>query len=255
MQTFIPSAILRPYIKAFLIVESEQDTTNRLLPGTAPVIAFRFKGSVNTLPPAGSGPLPAIAVTGIRKSARLVHYMPHSGNVLVQFREAGMRAFFHEPLHLLFEESISLDNLLAPQMLTIIEEQLLAASDHVQRITIVETLLISLLNNHRPDALVAAAMNAIHQYRGMIKMKALADALFISQDAFEKRFRKTAGTTAKQFASIVRLQHVIRQKQENIPLTHLALEAGYYDQAHFNREFRLFTGQTPSQFFSTPPLW
>jgi AraC-like DNA-binding protein len=38
-------------------------------------------------------------------------------------------------------------------------------------------------------------------------------------------------------------------------LTNLALEAGYFDQAHFNKAFKQFTGLTPSSFFKAPPQW
>jgi len=32
-------------------------------------------------------------------------------------------------------------------------------------------------------------------------------------------------------------------------LSQIALEAGYYDQAHFSREFKEFAGASPARFF------
>jgi AraC-like DNA-binding protein len=58
------------------------------------------------------------------------------------------------------------------------------------------------------------------------------------------------GTSPKKFASIVRLKHVIHQYNPDHSLTELAYEAGFYDQAHFIKEFKLFTGATPEKFFS-----
>jgi methylphosphotriester-DNA--protein-cysteine methyltransferase len=58
----------------------------------------------------------------------------------------------------------------------------------------------------------------------------------------EKRFRRTVGTTPKHFASLSRLRAVVDRYRPGMPLGRLALEAGYDDQAHFNREFLAIVG-------------
>ncbi len=83
----------------------------------------------------------------------------------------------------------------------------------------------------------------------------LADELCISQDAFEKRFRKVVGCSPKHFSSIVRLKNLISQPQSKQSFTEIAFDNGYFDQAHFNKNFKLFTGQNPTDFFKSPPLW
>jgi AraC-like DNA-binding protein len=65
----------------------------------------------------------------------------------------------------------------------------------------------------------------------------------------EKRFRQAVGTSPKKFASIVRFKHVIQRYDSGRSLTELAYEAGFYDQAHFIKEFKIFTGDTPEGFF------
>jgi methylphosphotriester-DNA--protein-cysteine methyltransferase len=83
----------------------------------------------------------------------------------------------------------------------------------------------------------------------------LANNLCISNDAFEKRFRKAIGTSPKQFSSIIRMKSIINQKQPGQTFTDLAISSGYFDQPHFNKDFKLFTGQTPLDFFKAPPAW
>ena len=102
---------------------------------------------------------------------------------------------------------------------------------------------------------IAAAVEKIYQQRGLTRIKDLVQSLYISQDAFEKRFRKTTGTSPKQFSSIVRMKSIIHQQRHNETLTGLAFDGGYFDQPHFNKEFKIFTGQTPGDFFKTPPRW
>lgn len=84
----------------------------------------------------------------------------------------------------------------------------------------------------------------------MLSVKELSDNLHVSLDVFEKRFRKTVGTTPKQFADIVRMKALIGQAPANGPLLNSALDAGFFDQSHFIRNFKKFTGQTPKEFFN-----
>jgi AraC-like DNA-binding protein len=103
--------------------------------------------------------------------------------------------------------------------------------------------------------MVEAAVRNIYAAKGFLKVKELASHFCLSQDAFEKRFRKTAGTSPKQFSSIVRMKSVIGSMRQKQPLTDITFDNGFFDQPHFNKEFRLFTGQTPTEFLRSIPLW
>ena len=100
--------------------------------------------------------------------------------------------------------------------------------------------------------MVANAVDYIYSMKGLVKIKDLANMLYISNDSFEKRFRKITGASPKQFSSIVRMKSAISQKQNNQNLTDVALNSGYFDQPHFNKDFKLFTGLTPTDFFKSP---
>ncbi|CAH0132740.1 hypothetical protein SRABI27_00077 [Pedobacter sp. Bi27] len=255
IEEYIPTELLRPFIKAYRIVESEMEMTNRILPGTSLVVAFRYKGQVSYLSDDREELLPASTISGLRKSVRLIHYLQDSATIVVQFKETGAKAFFNEPLYELFEESISLDAFIKRDTIEIIEEQLGEAQNNIQRIAIIEQFLLSRLDSYKPDRLISAAVEIIHSTRGAIRIKELADTLYISNDAFEKRFRKTVGTSPKQFSSIIRMEAIVRQKQQSESLAGIAYNAGYYDQPHFNKDFKLFTGQTPSAFYKSPNFW
>lgn len=253
--THLPSAVLKPFIRSYLVIESEGSFVNRLLPDTSLIIAFRFKGQTNYVQDNAIKHLPISIVSGLRKSARQVSYAKNTGNILVLFKEAGASAFFKEPLHELFELSLSLDHFISQQKIADIEEQLNSAVHNEERIAIVEQFLLSKLYNSTSDRLISLAMEKIHTAKGVIKIKELTDTLYISRDAFEKRFRKIAGTSPKQFAAIVRMKSITSQRPQNQPLSDIAYDAGYFDQSHFNKDFKLFTGQTPTDFFNAPPLW
>ncbi|GAB3696890.1 hypothetical protein GCM10027592_20530 [Spirosoma flavus] len=252
---YLPTEQLQPYIKAYRMIESKDELVNRILPGTSFTIAFRFRGQISDRRESAHVILPTITFSGLRKSVRLFHYAPDSAALVVQFNEAGINAFFRQPLHELFEESVSLDTFFPQTEMSILEEQLAEAAHNPARIALVERFLCSKLINHKPDRLVSEAIRSMYSSNGLISVKELASDLCISQDAFEKRFRKVAGTTPKQFASIIRMKAIIRQHDSPASFLDLALDNGYYDQPHFNKDFKLFTGLTPTDFFKSVRYW
>jgi methylphosphotriester-DNA--protein-cysteine methyltransferase len=106
------------------------------------------------------------------------------------------------------------------------------------------------MKNKGADELVNLAVSLIKQAAGNIKITSLAEQLHISQAQFEKRFRKKVGASPKKFASIVRLRNVLNMNPGKNNLLRAGLDAGYFDQAHFIKDFKSFTGQTPEQYFS-----
>lgn len=254
-EEYIPTELLKPFIKSYRIIESEDEMTNRVLPNTSLTIAFRYKGQVSYKSDNAQDFLSASTISGLRKSVRLINYRKDTATVIVLFKETGAKAFFAEPLYELFEESISLDSFIKQHKLAVIEEQLAEAKNNIQRILIVEQFLLSKLYNYTPDKLISIAVAKIRSMNGAIKIKQLADTLYISNDAFEKRFRKVIGASPKQFSSILRIEAITKQKQKTENLADIAFNAGYYDQSHFNKDFKLFTGLTPKEFFKSTSFW
>jgi AraC-like DNA-binding protein len=255
MAQFLPSPVLQPYIKNFLILESEHGMVNRILPDTSIVIAFRLRGHVSYADNGTTHTIPQTVISGIRESSRLVDYAKDTANLLIIFKEGGAAAFFKAPLHELGRLSVSLDYLIHRSKVTAIEEELAAATNNSQRILIAERFLLSELKKTQTDPLVFEAIQQIRRSNGDIKIKDLLSGLPISRDPFEKRFRKITGTSPKHFSAIVRLKSLIERYSGSVSLTDAAYSAGYYDQAHFIKDFKAFTGQVPHDFFKSPPAW
>lgn len=53
---------------------------------------------------------------------------------------------------------------------------------------------------------------------------------------------------AKKFASIVRFNKVLDNLNETKSLTEICYENHFFDQAHFIKDFKQFTGDTPENF-------
>jgi len=254
MSVFLPSPALSPYVKLYRIVESDNELTNRVLPDTSLVMALRFKGMVSVVGDDGKHALPPMMISGLRRAGRLINYR-QAGNVLVIFKEGGAQPFLREPLHELCNLTVSLDELAGYDGLTRLEESLGEARDHTSRIAHVEQFLLSRLREHKTDPLIAAALQDIHSAHGVLRMRVLADKLCVSQDVLEKRFRRSLGVSPKVFSSVVRMKWILHRGIDKMRLDEAAFDAGYFDQPHFNKDFKLFTGQTPTEFLKAPVRW
>lgn len=222
----------------------------KVLPGTELVIGFQYRGKLSYNDGDKMVPLASSGLTGLMDQFRVFSNTADIGSVLVFFKEGAGASFFRQPLHELFRESISLDHFILRSELLVLEEKLQASKTDPDKIKVVEEFLISKKNPALPDMLVASAVSIIYKKRGDIRMKELLAELNISQSAFEKRFRQIVGASPKKFASIVRFKHTVKTYNRNKTLTDLGYEAGFYDQAHFIKEFRHFTGESPEVFFT-----
>lgn len=251
-RTYIPCVSLKPFIQSFVISEMDQQSVYKVLPGTGIVIGFQYKGNLVRIEDNKDISLAISGVSGLSDHNKVFRNSPNIGTVLVIFREAGAAPFFREPLHELFRQSISLDNFMLRSELLLLEESLAEAVTDGQKIRLVERFLLKRVNNFEPDTMVMAALALIGKSCGNIRIRELARQLNTSQSPLEKRFRKAVGTSPKKFASIVRMKSVLQNHNPQKPFTETAYDTGFYDQAHFIKEFRTFTGENPENFFRHP---
>jgi AraC-like DNA-binding protein len=219
-----------------MIVEMQDEQVNHIMPDTSLVMVFRFSGQVSFLENNVKDQLPTSMISGLRRSGKLVNYAKSSANLMVVFNEAGANAFIKAPLYELYDSSVPLDNIYKD--VSAIEEQLAGAESNTARIALIEQYLLSKLYPGEPDKLVLAALEKIHAARGVIKIKELAQSLYISQDAFEKRFRRVVGVSPKQFSNIIRMKSIVSNGFTKETLTEVAFNAGYFDQPHFQQRLQ-----------------
>lgn len=247
ISAYFPTELLKPFVKHFLIVDCDKDALNTMLPDTSLIMGFRFRGSTKYLANSCETQLPFAVLAGLRKSVQLMQDSSSTGNLLVVFNPLGAGAFIKEPLHHVFGDIISLSDISNFNQLSQIEDNLCGVQSDKDRIDIIENFLLSKLTYYKPDKVVYSALQTIQFYNGIVRIGDLASKLFISIDALEKKFRHAVGASPKQVCNIVRMNNLLQNMHSN-SLSEIALNAGFYDQAHFNKEFKLFTGQNPLEF-------
>jgi len=81
-----------------------------------------------------------------------------------------------------------------------------------------------------------------------LRLDALADAADVSPSSVGRAFRKVHDTSPWRYVMQQRVEHAKRLLRDTSrSLAAVALDAGFYDQAHFTRTFKRFTGETPGQ--------
>lgn len=114
-----------------------------------------------------------------------------------------------------------------------------------------EELLIQRALVRRFDAtLIRSAAKMLHHTKGQYRIAELADYCHMSVRQLERGFRKVIGASPKSFARTMRFEEAQRRLmfEPDTDLAGLAVDCGYFDQAHFNKEFKDFAGKTPGEF-------
>lgn len=166
----------------------------------------------------------------------------------VRFQHDGLLPWLHVPLKHLENRATALAQLFGEDGL-LLERQIMSALSVDERIALTGYFLKSRLGS--TDEIVAKAVDTLLEANGRIAVKNICTPLPIERRQLERRFSASVGLSPRQLGRIIRFQSVIRRLLDGdfASFTALAYEGEYYDQAHFIRDFREFTGYTPGEFY------
>jgi AraC-like DNA-binding protein len=107
-----------------------------------------------------------------------------------------------------------------------------------------------------PDPLVAQAVEAFfsREGTGRLAVERLARRLGVSRQHLARRFREEVGIGPKELARVARVQWAVATLQSGprAGLAAAAVDIGYFDEAHMDRDFRQLVGVTPGQLRAAP---
>ncbi len=163
----------------------------------------------------------------------------------VSFWPGGAYPFFGIGAHEVSEQTVDLRDVWGGHAV-LLREKLLETDDAAVRLDRLEQALVDCADRVlSPDrTLYAARLLASPGAR----VSAVAGRLAMSRRAFIARFRTYVGVTPKRFARVARFQRFLHSIDSGASWVDLALRHGYADQAHAIREFRAFSGTTPTTY-------
>lgn len=133
-------------------------------------------------------------------------------------------------------------------------EQLFDASGWAARFALLDRFFLGRLERApEPSPDVVWAWRRLSETRGRLSIGALADELGCSRRHLVARFREQVGPAPKTAARILRFEDAARRLTSGAggPLAEIAASCGYYDQSHFNRDFRELAGTTPAALLAS----
>jgi AraC-like DNA-binding protein len=171
----------------------------------------------------------------------------------VHFKPGGAYPFLAPPAGELHGAQLPLD-VLWGNFAGELRERLLEAATPDEQFCILEQALLS--RARRTLARHPAVQFALEQFRSGPNTKTIGDVTGrtgLSPRRFIELFRREVGMTPKLFCRVRRFQKVLQQACAGKPIEwiNVALDAGYFDQAHFIHDFRAFSGINPSTYAET----
>lgn len=246
-QEYPPCAALAPYLACLWTSQVRlegQSISHRVLPDNCIDILWQ-----------DCDPLGGVA--GMMSSLIDVPFAQSVCTIAVRFKPGAASHFFDLPLHELADLHPSLSELWAPAVADQFAEALWARplSDREATAKVQRLLLRQLRTRPQRTGMVEAALRAIEQSHGSVRIEAVADALGVSRQHLASQFRSRVGLGAKQFARVCRFQHAAGRIRcaapGSIDWADMALDLGFYDQPHMIHEFQALAASTPQSFMAT----
>jgi AraC-like DNA-binding protein len=252
MVTAPPAPRLRPHVRRYVAWSDPRTVPvrRRELPTLEVPVIISFGAPIRVFGAGGGDRWTDLGsfAAGAHDSFVLVETASSAG-IQIDFTLLGIHLFLGRPLSDLRNRCVSLDDLFGASVDSLTSE-LQEAVDWDSRFDIVDREIA-----RRLDAACAPANEVLWTWRrivqsgGRLPVGALADEIGWSQKHLISRFTEHIGLTPKVTSRVVRFGRALEALKAAAPrrrFADVALEAGYYDQAHFDRDVRAFAGVTPT---------
>ncbi len=177
--------------------------------------------------------------------------------IRVDFLPGGMFHLLGIPMHELFDEGFDALDFFGAEMKDI-NEQLQETSDLEVGKDIVDKFLLNRITSLKGILPFDSAMRVLLNSNGTMAIEETAALSCLSLRQFERKCKERIGMNPKMYARILKFSkaYQLHEAFPQLSWINIAYQAGYYDQMHMIRDFKVFAGVNPSvieqQLRSTP---
>jgi AraC-like DNA-binding protein len=254
-----PDARLREWVNCYFFVEPgaaerlqpnyQHEALELLLPDGYSEIIFCFEGRYERRP-VGKCAQPAVMgssyLIGGRSHSVLTRNLAKVRLAGVKLDPRALHALIATPLSSFGDATLQLDELNDGGLLEL-EDQLACSSSIAQTRHLLDRFFLRTLANLSGSRAAAdELLRDIHAQRGDLSIMEWIRTHELDSRTVERKFSAAMGMTPKRYARIVRFKHSYRQLMgSEAQRTASTWLDGFYDQSHFIREFKFFTGNAP----------
>ncbi len=255
---FPPSDILKPYIRHYYIFQSDSDAEfeDTVFPsGDMEVIFNLGEGTWESSVEDKFIQTPKIELWGQLTNPLPIKSKGRHTMLGIKFFTHSASYFFNDEMGV-FNDRISDLSLIIGSPVKTLHSQLLETKDELKRIELIEAFMLGRLigndkKSFRVDK-VAHILTSIKRNPAENNLGAIASKHGITPRYLHKLIYRHTGLSPIAFNKINRFQFSLKLIAKNEqPLTAIAYNSGYFDQSHFIRDFKSFTGVTPSAYLET----
>lgn len=175
----------------------------------------------------------------------------------IRFYPYGFASFVSASIKGLVDKETPISALFDAELANDLTSQITNAPGTNARIEVIERFLSERLKDKTSvHDIVQETIKTILSSKGGTSVKAALKNDPSKRRQLERRFLQQIGLSPKQLSRVVRLQAALKMMLEPQPdsLNTIAYKSDYYDQAHFIKDFKEFTGVTPKEFFENEEL-
>jgi AraC-like DNA-binding protein len=184
-------------------------------------------------------------------TGRFTRVLTGQGGVFgVKFRPGGFRSFLGRPVSTLRNRSAAFCDVFGPDAAGL-ESEIFVHREDSAMIALAERFFIARLPPPDPDVdRVGEIVDGIAADRGITTVEQVTERWQLGKRTLQRLFNEYVGVGPKWVISRYRLHEAIERLSGDGPedWTQLALELGYFDQAHFIRDFKALVGRPPAAY-------
>lgn len=250
-----PDERLKQYVKCYYLYESSSCATfeDTVFPSGCMEIIFNL-GTGRWQTAAGDGfvTTPSIEFWGQIIRPLVVRSVGRNTMLGIRFLPHGAACFLKESIEQFNNQVVDFRDL-SGNSASILHATLLETAAWDKRIALIEEFLWKKLSlserRYSKMSVVSDVMHELKQEDFFENIETVASRYGITSRYLQKLFLQYTGLTPKLYSKINRFQNSLRRvTKKDTPLTSIAYDCGYFDQSHFIREFKSFTGFTPSVY-------
>ncbi len=193
-------------------------------------------------------------LSGLQKNYISISALPDSEMFVIKFKPGGAIPYLHKALDEVSNSVVPAEQVFGEEILEL-REKLYRVETPAEKYELAEQYLSDRFDtDYLPDESIFKAIDRIKcdpEFMDTSMMQIIKESGF-SKKHFIDLFKKSVGVTPKYFQRILRFNCIIPkvQQEEEISWPQISGECGFYDQAHFIREFRKFSGYNPKSFLT-----
>jgi len=254
-QTFQPNSDLESLITCYwtLEVPAESDAQRqRIIPDGTIEMAFILGDDIKRYTSEDEFIIqPRAMVLGQTIEPFYIEPTGYVNTFAIRFYPYGFANFVTIPLKDLVNKETPIESLFGEKIANELEQNIIEATNSSERIEIIENFLLNKLNEKTTiNNIVKITVDALLATKGSVSISTILKEDLSKRRQLERNFIKQIGVSPKQLGKVIRIQTALKmllnKKTEN--LTDIAYESEYFDQAHFIKDFKEFTGINPKEF-------